>query len=367
MRPEFHWFLPSSGDGHQLVHSGARSVRSGRIHARTIDPDYLRLVACTAEQAGFDGAMLPLNTNAVDPWLLAASLAADTQRLKLMVTFRPGTELPAHFARKAATLQKLSGGRLILNMISVGESPELRALGDFVPRPQRYERAIEFFTIARALWAGQALEHAGPHYLIGAPPAPEDAVTPPPIHIGGACEGSEPLVARHADLHTLWGEPPPMVAPRLARMRQRAAEAGRTLGFALRIHVIARATETQAWQEAQRLLDGIPPALVEVAQQQLAAAESVGQARMRALHGGRLVADARALEVYPNVWSGVGLVRGGAGTALVGSYDQVAKRIEEYAALGFTSFVLSGYPNLEEARVVGEQVLPRVRLEGDVG
>jgi alkanesulfonate monooxygenase len=148
----------------------------------------------------------------------------------------------------------------------------------------------------------------------------------------------------------------PSIRERVERMRKRAADVGRELRFGIRLHVITRDTDAEAWSEADRLLAGMDPEVIAKAQKQLAGMESTGQERMRALHGGRT----DSLEIAPNLWAGVGLVRGGAGTALVGSHDTVAERITEYADLGLDTVILSGYPHLEEAYRVGEELLPRL-------
>jgi alkanesulfonate monooxygenase len=137
-----------------------------------------------------------------------------------------------------------------------------------------------------------------------------------------------------------------------------AAEQGRSVRFGMRLHVVSRDTPEQAWAEADRMLAGMPASAIAAAQQRFARMDSVGQARMTSLHGGTAGDGARSLEVAPNLWAGIGLVREGAATALVGSHEQVAERISEYAALGIDEFVLSGYPHLEEAWRVGEEVLP---------
>lgn len=126
------------------------------------------------------------------------------------------------------------------------------------------------------------------------------------------------------------------------------------------MHVITRDTAAQAWAEADRLLDGFDPQTVRAVQEGLGRSESEGQRRMLALHGG----SRDGLEIHPNLWAGIGLVRGGAGTALVGSHEEVAERIKEYHALGIDEFVLSGYPHLEEAYWFGEGVLPRLAAQG---
>jgi alkanesulfonate monooxygenase len=193
--------------------------------------------------------------------------------------------------------------------------------------------------------------------------APPDPV--PGIYLGGSSPAAGPVAAAYADTYLTWGEPPPQVAEKLAWIRALAAGEGRTLRFGVRLHVICRDTEAEAWDLASKLLDYLDPSEIDAAQQVLSRSESVGQGRMRALHASyRNGGSAQDLEIYPNLWAGVGLVRGGAGTALVGSHEQVAERIEEYASLGITEFILSGYPHLEEAYWFGEGVLPLLRRRG---
>jgi alkanesulfonate monooxygenase len=164
-----------------------------------------------------------------------------------------------------------------------------------------------------------------------------------------------------ADVYLTRGEPPAAVAEKIAWIRRLAAEQGRTLRFGIRLHVITRDTAEQAWAEAGRLLAGFDPETVRSVQAGLARSESEGQQRMLALHGG---GGRDGLEIHPNLWAGIGLVRGGAGTALVGSHAEVAERIAEYHRLGIDEFIFSGYPHLEEAYWFGEGVLPLLQARG---
>ena len=212
----------------------------------------------------------------------------------------------------------------------------------------------------RGVWAGRGFNFDGAHYRVQNGGLVEPLEHLPTIYFGGASPAAERVAAKHADVYLTWGETPPMLVPRLASLRARAAEHGRKLRFGIRLHLISRDTEAEAWREAERLLESIPDGAVEEAQRQFAISESVGQSRMVSLHRGKL-GDVRELEVYPNLWAGVGLVRGGAGTAVIGSHSQVAARIAEYEALGVDTFIFSAYPNLEEAVRVGEDLLPLLR------
>jgi alkanesulfonate monooxygenase len=182
----------------------------------------------------------------------------------------------------------------------------------------------------------------------------------PDIYFGGSSPAAANVAARHADVYLTWGEPPEAVRDKLDTIRKRAADEGREVRFGIRMHTITRDTSEEAWAEADRLLAGIDPAAIEKVQAGLRRSESEGQRRMLELHNG----SKDGLEVYPNLWAGVGLVRGGAGTALVGSHEEVADRIEEYADLGIDEFILSGYPHLEGAYWFGEGVLPLLARRG---
>ena len=359
MSSEFLWYLPSHGDSRDLV-GGAfhRHVADRRIRSPSIE--YLTQVALAAEHAGLTGALIPTGTHCEDAWLVAASVAAHTRTLKPLVAFRPGFVLPAVAAQTAASLQRLSGNRLLLNVVTGGSSREQRSFGDFLDHDERYERTDEFLSVVRAAWRGPGLNHEGKYYRVENGGLVQALPTTPTIYFGGASAAAEKVAARHADVYLTWGETPPMVRERIASVRRQSEALDRRVRFGIRLHVITRDTEEEAWQEAKRLLDGIPPGAIDEAQRTLGATESVGQARMLSLHGGK-GAGVRELEVYPNLWAGVGLVRGGAGTALVGSHRQVAERVAEYESLGVDTFILSAYPNLEEVVRVGEDLLPLLR------
>ncbi|MEV8517316.1 LLM class flavin-dependent oxidoreductase [Dactylosporangium sp. NPDC051484] len=359
-----HWYLPTNGDNRDIVGSGDGSqktlsaVRSG---FRPPSIEYLGGIARAAEQLGFEAVLTPTGTWCEDAWITTAALAGVTTRLKFLVAFRPGLISPTLAAHQAATFQRISGGRLLLNVVTGGDSAEQRRFGDHLDHDQRYARTEEFLTVLRGVSAAaEPFDFHGTHFDIEQASIPFAPFAPPAIFFGGASPAAETVAARTVDTYLAWGETPPQIAERLARMRKLAEEAGRTLSFGIRFHVLSRDTSAQAWAEADRLLERIDSSRIEQTQRTLAASESVGQRRMLALHGG----DRRNLEIYPNVWAGYGLVRGGAGTAIVGSHEEVADRIAEYHDLGIDHFILSGQPHLEEAYYFAEGAAAELRSRG---
>ncbi len=345
--PDIFWFLPTSGDTRYLGTSD---------FGREPTNAYLREIAVTAERLGYDGLLIPTGSSCLDPWVVASSLVPVTRRIKLLVALRTSLGGPTAGARQAATLDAALEGRLLLNVVPGGDAAELAAEGVFLSHDERYTAADEYLTVWKRLLAGETVDFDGKHVKASqAKNVYPAAQRPhPPLYFGGSSDAAHDLAARQVDAYLTWGEPPAAVARKIADVRDRAERAGRTLRFGVRLHVIARETEAEAWAEADRLISRLSDAEIAAAQANFAKMDSVGQARMAALHGGQR----DKLVIGPNLWAGVGLVRGGAGTALVGSAEQVAERLAEYQALGVDSFVLSGYPHLEEAIRFAELVFP---------
>ncbi|WP_430962269.1 LLM class flavin-dependent oxidoreductase [Pseudomonas aeruginosa] len=258
---EIDWFLPTNGDGHHLTSSGLPKVGLFQQGERAPTLDYLRQVVRAAEQAAFDGIMVPTASGFEDPWLIVALMVQEVRRLQFILTLRPGVELPAYSAYKAATLQQLSDNRLALHLVSGSSRFEQRALGDFLEHDERYARSAEFLDVFRATWAGR--EHHGRHYRTGSPAPIADEAMLPPICFGGASAVAERIAASHAQTYLMWGEPPAMIHERIQRMRELAAAAGRELRFGLRLHVFAAADSRQAWRHVGRLLEEIPRDAIE--------------------------------------------------------------------------------------------------------
>ncbi|MCK6436488.1 FMNH2-dependent alkanesulfonate monooxygenase [Rivihabitans pingtungensis] len=343
------WFFPTHGDGRFL---------GSPEGARTVDHDYLSQIARAAESLGFDGALIPTGRSCEDPWVTASSLIPLTRKLKFLVAVRPGIMSPTVAACMAASFDRHSNGRLLINVVAGGDPVELAGDGCWLSHDERYEAASEFLDVWKGVLSGQVVDLEGKHITVkGAqqlfPPVSQPH---PPVYFGGSSPAAHDLAARHVDLYLSWGEPLDEVAKKIADLRQRAAAYGRTLRFGLRVHVIVRDSTEEAWRAADALISKLDDQVIANAQHTLGRADSEGQRRMAALHGGRR----DRLEIAPNLWAGVGLVRGGAGTALVGDGPTVAARLREYAELGIDTFVLSGYPHLDEAYRVAELVFPHL-------
>jgi alkanesulfonate monooxygenase len=356
------WFIPTHGDSRYLgTTKGARAATF----------DYFKQVAIAADSLGYEGVLLPTGRSCEDSWVLASALIDCTRQLKFLVALRPGLMQPSQTARMTATLDRISGGRLLVNLVTGGDPEELEGDGLFESHADRYKLSREFLTIWRETLirshTGEPYDFDGAQLRVkGAkllyPPLQQPY---PPLFFGGSSPEAHDLAAQQLDTYLTWGEPPAAVAAKVADITQRAAAYGRTLAFGIRLHVIVRETEDEAWRAASELLSHLDQATIAAAQQKFAKMDSVGQRRMAELNGGRYnPANVReGLEVAPNLWAGVGLVRGGAGTALVGNPQQVADRLKEYADLGLTYFILSGYPHLEEAHRFAELVFPLLPIE----
>lgn len=348
----FFWFIPTHGDGSYL---------GSEQNQRPADYRYFREVAHAVDRLGYQGALLPTGQGCDDSWIVASALAAETERLKFLVALRPGIITPVYAARQTVALDRLSDGRLLINIVVGGNPVELAADGVFTPHDERYSQADEFFDIWSSLLAGERVNYSGRYYRVdgaqlGLLPRQRNI----PLFFGGSSDAGIELAARKVEKYLTWGEPVEQVAEKIARVKATAQAGGRDISFGIRLHFIVRDTEEEAWAAADRLISKVTDEQIEKAQERfLKQMDSVGQRRMAELHGGRR----DRLVVGKNLWAGIGLVRTGAGTALVGTPGQVAERLREYQQAGIDTVIGSGYPHLEEAYRVAELLFPELELD----
>ena len=345
------WFIPTTGDGRYLGDSR---------QARETNFPYLRQIASAVDELGFEGVLLPTGNLCEDAWVVASSVMPFTRRLKFLVAVRPTITSPTLAARMAATFDRLSEGRLLINVVAGGDPAEAAADGVFVGHDERYDITDEFLTVWKKLLAGGKTSYTGKHLRVEDAQVYFPAIQKPhpPLYLGGSSTAAIRVAAKHIDFYLTWGEPPAHVAQKIADVRAVAAAEGRTVRFGIRLHVIVRETAEEAWKAANQLIQHISPEAIVQAQQRFQSMDSEGQRRQNALQRN----GNGNLEVSPNLWAGVGLLRRGAATALVGDPKTVAERMLEYAALGIETFIFSGYPHLEEAYRVAELLFPLLPL-----
>ena len=344
------WFLPTHGDGRYLgTTTGGREVNF----------NYLRQIAQAADQLGYFGVLLPTGRSCEDSWVVASAVAPWTERLRYLVAVRPGLQSPSVAARMTATLDRLSNGRLLVNVVTGGDPVENKGDGVFLDHDERYAVTREFLNVYSDLLAGKTVNVDGKHIRIedGRLLFPPVQSPRPPLYFGGSSDAGIDVAVDTVDKYLTWGEPPAQVAEKVKRVKAVAAKRGRKLSFGIRLHVIVRETNAEACKAA-------------TSYHHVDRRTGLGDRRLRPYGLGRqqrwrscMAGRREKLEISPNLWAGVGLVRGGAGTALVGDPSTVAARIKEYQDVGIDTFILSGYPHLEEAYRFAELVFPLLSLE----
>ncbi|WP_405475298.1 LLM class flavin-dependent oxidoreductase [Streptomyces sp. NBC_00009] len=355
MAPEVLWYIIPREGAYPWEPAGRRPVDLG----------YLQQLAGAVERLGFTGALLA--TDLYDVWPLGSALSATTStRFKPLIAVHPGLISPTLLAKMALSFDTLFGGRLRFNVVN-GSTKALREYGLQVEHDERYALSAEYWSIVKRLTAGEVFDHKGRFYELrdaGASFRDLKPVQAPhvPLWFGGSSEPGIEMAAQHVDAYLTWGEPPHLLKEKLDRVRERAAAYGRTLRIGLRLHLIVRDTEGEAWAAADRLLDVTSEATYARQLGDRVGEDGVGWQRQFRQHGGKVPARARELEVHLNLWPGMSLFRPGPGTAVVGSTSQVVERLKEYEELGVDTFILSGNPLLEEAYRVAETVLPALGI-----
>jgi alkanesulfonate monooxygenase len=327
-----------------------------------IDVDYVRRFANAHEQAGFDRILIGYFSSGADGFIVASYAAFVTRKLGLMLAHRPGFIAPTLAARKLATLDHFSGGRLAVHIISGGDDTDQRKDGDFLTHDDRYARTDEYVEILRRIWTSdKPFDHRGRYYTFERSFSAVKPLQKPhmPIYFGGSSDAAIAVAGRNADVYALWGEPLDEAAKTIARVRESAARYGRSVRFSLSTRPILAPTEDEAWSRARRIIETIYQtnghAMLESSGK---SPQNVGSQRLLAAAATGEVLDRR-------LWTAVAAATGARGntTALVGTPAQVAESLLAYYDLGVTTFLIRGFDPLEDAIDYGRELIPIVRSE----
>jgi alkanesulfonate monooxygenase len=323
--------------------------------------DYIAEIAHAAEISGFQGGLIPSFPMTDEPWAVSSVLARETRTFRFMIAFQPGFLNPVTAARMTASLQRASGGRALFNIITGGGGPSQLWWGDSAGHDDRYGRTTEFLDVLRGVWDGGPFSYDGRFYQVenGGLPHPLSDADFPEIYFSGSSDAALASAARHADYYLTWLEPFEQIRQKFERVKERTQALGRRIKCAIRVDIVARPTEEEAWAEIRRGFDSLGREALENYLKS-DGGDSVGAARQRDTRPTTLNSY-RDLIIEPNVWSGFSLLRGGQTMGIVGSYEQVAERLDQLVQLGADAFILASTPHLEEAYRVGEEVLPRLR------
>lgn len=342
---EISWFSALCDDDYEFLGQPDPKLQSSWEHCRDI--------VLQAETGGFDNILLPSGyALGIDTTAFAAAIATIVRRIKLLMAVRVGETWPPQLARQIATIDRILGGRLTVNIIS-SEMP-----GETLGSAPRYQRCVEVMQILKTLLNGEPLDHDGEFYKLKIDP-PRVGTTSgkcPPLYFGGLSPDARDAAARACDVYLMWPDTEENVQAIIADMTERAAKYGRTLRFGYRAHMIVRETEAEARAYARRLLSKLDAETGAAIRQKSLDSTSVGVTAQAAL---RDSADDEGF-VEPGLWTGIGRARSGCGAAIVGDPDQVLAKLQRYREMGIEAFILSGYPHAAEADLFARHVLPKI-------
>ncbi len=343
---EISWFSALCDDDYEFLGVPDPALQSSWEHCRNI--------VLRAEEGGFDNVLLPSGyALGLDTTVFAAAMAPLVQRIRLLMAVRIGEDWPPQLARRIATLDRILGGRLTVNIIS-SDIP-----GETMEGGPRYARTVEAMKILKTMLNGEHLSHQGEFYQLELDPPRMTTVSGkcPPLYFGGLSPVARECAAEAADVYLMWPDTMDKVRETVTDMKERAANHGRTLKYGYRAHVIVRETEEEARAYADRLLSKLDEEAGKAIREKSLDAKNYGvqrQAELRGAAGGDGF-------VEDNLWTGIGRARSGCGAAIVGTPDQVLAKLRAYQAEGIEAFILSGYPHVNECDMFARYVLPHIQ------
>jgi alkanesulfonate monooxygenase len=342
---EVSWFSALCDDDYEFLGVPDPRFASSWEHCRDI--------VLGAEKGGFDNILLPSGyALGIDTTAFAAAMAPLTETIRLLMAVRIGESWPPQLARQIATLDRMLGGRLTINIIS-SDLP-----GDTLASAPRYARTVEAMQILKTLLNGEPVDHQGEHWKLKLDPPRITTISGkcPPLYFGGLSPDARDAAAKGCDVYLMWPDVEESVKDIITDMAARAATYGRTLKFGYRAHVIVRETEAEARAYASRLLSKLDADTGDAIRAKSLDSQSEGVRRQAELR------EAAGNEGYveDNLWTGIGRARSGCGAAIVGNPDQVLAKLQRYQAMGIDAFILSGYPHAQECDLFARYVLPRL-------
>ena len=342
---EFGWYLPTNGDTTAFNDPESQTPPS---------PEMLEKIVLAAEDAGFEYILIPVVYTCWEAYVIAAFLAGKTKTIKPLIAAKPGYVNPVLLAKMLATFDQMTKGRLAINLIAGQSEAELAADGIRYGKEERYALMEEEVAIMKRLWAASGpIDFEGAfHTLKKASIVPTIYRKPhPPFYLGGGSPQAADISARNSDVHLFWGDTPERIAENIRDIRQRAARFGREneIGFGMRLQIMCRESEDEAWAAARKLIaHGTDADREDIIERTYNSAANRRVQELAREHGEM---------IGPNLWTGITKVRPGAGIAVVGNPEQCAEQLQAFIDVGCHSFCLSGFPH--DAAATGFATLVR--------
>jgi alkanesulfonate monooxygenase len=356
MNLRFHWRLLQGGETAAITRATASSQRATGLPDLEHQIEFCR----QAEESGIAGLLTDIGAAKPDPILLATALGLATERIEFIVAYRSGMTFPTTFVQQLNTLSALVNGRVSLNFVAGHSSVEQRYYGDYLSHHERYARTEEFLAICHAFWKDSApVNFSGKYYCIEEGKLNTPFISPcrsyPELFIAGGSEEARNLAVSQGTLWMRLADTPENLKDSIAPVLAAEKEVG------LRMSIIARASSEEAVWAAYRLVASLDPSLRDREKERhfALASDSVSIGKTYAL--------AKNEWLNPRLWTGAVRTHGAPAVALVGSYEEVAQALIDYARVGVSQFILSGWPKLDEMILFGKEILPRVReLESEL-
>jgi alkanesulfonate monooxygenase len=349
----FGWYLPSHGDTTAFGNPDARVPASPQLFDEVVE---------AVDGAGYHYMLIPVSSVCWEAGVLGAYYVARTRHVAPLIAFRSGYVNPTLAAKTFATLDQMSGGRVCINLIAGLDDRAAKADGVFDTKEVRYEKMGEEVEIMKLLWASrEPINYTGKHYRVQQAIEPQTVQKPHvPFFLGGGSPMAAETSAKHSSIHLFWGDRPNVITENVKNIRMLAKKYGREkqIQFGMRLQVICRDSEDEAWDAAKRLIEGAP----RLAMHEIAGGTAVVESIKKTSEANRRVWDlleesGDSMLIHPHLWTGIATVRVGAGIAVVGTPAQIAATLEEFIDAGCSSFCLSGYTHAEAARTFSHKVL----------